>query len=277
VREHPGPGTELLTLDARRLSLSAAEDACRVLDRRLDAARRLSRGGVQMGDRRQRTQRGTDRGPDEETVLAAVRRGTLHRPADRSPAPFWTLLEHLGLRPRTAAARGLRERLQALERGGWLSRETIRGVPVWSLTSKGRRRLGAALRSTHPPQLPESPQHLAWRQARIAAEQEIGRFHDALALTLERAREMLAEAELQEGRGPSSDDWLALGRKLQGDCRRLGSAWHCLHEWREPDDASADLDRGLGRTAGKSASSGSARLRALRAGRRNIRLWDEPD
>jgi hypothetical protein len=29
---------------------------------------------------------------------------------------------------------------------------------------------------------------------------------------------------------------------LEHDCRRMAVAIHCLHEWREPDDARPDID-----------------------------------
>jgi hypothetical protein len=68
---------------------------------------------------------------------------------------------------------------------------------------------------------------------------------------------MLASAG---GAAPPSGAWLELGRRLAEDCRRLGSAWHCLHEWPEPDEEAAAL-------GGEEA----ARLAALR----NVRLWRE--
>ncbi len=72
--------------------------------------------------------------------------------------------------------------------------------------------------------------------------------------------------------GASADEWLVLGRRLSFECRRLASARYCLHEWPEPDDAERDADD-IGAGAGAPAPPW---LRALRAGRRNVRLWREP-
>ncbi len=62
---------------------------------------------------------------------------------------------------------------------------------------------------------------------------------------------------------------------LRGDCRRLGSACHCLHEWPEPDDDRADLDSLSEDGEPELPDRERSRRRALRAGRRNIRLWRE--
>lgn len=44
---------------------------------------------------------------------------------------------------------------------------------------------------------------------------------------------------LQPGR---SDAWFSIAERLQAACWRVGSATHCLREWREPDDARVDVD-----------------------------------
>ena len=92
-----------------------------------------------------------------------------------------------------------------------------------------------------------------------------------LAADLARAESMLAALE-GAGEAPHSDVWLALGRTLQSGCRRIGSAWHCLHEWPEPGDEHADRDGPL-----PGDPEPQPALRALRAGRRNVNLWPEPD
>jgi len=210
------------------------------------------------------------RGPSDELVLMAVRRAALHAGGAHGAAPLRAVLAHLAIPRRTAAARALGARLAELERTRELARRTAHGVPVWALTAAGERRLAAARRAGRSPALPEAPQHLAWRRARVAAGQELGRFTAQLAAALEEADALLGA--LGGDSAPHSDQWSALGRRLLGDCRRLGSAWHCLHEWPEPDDARADRD---GPQPGEPCVPTA--LRALRAGRRNVALWDEPD
>ncbi len=39
-----------------------------------------------------------------------------------------------------------------------------------------------------------------------------------------------------------SDRWFELAARLSDECKRLGSARHCIFEWPEPDDASRDAD-----------------------------------
>ena len=74
---------------------------------------------------------------------------------------------------------------------------------------------------------------------------------------------------------PHSDAWLELGEDLRRDSRRLASAVHCLHEWSEPPDTRADLDERAEPADETLDPALAARRRARRAGRRNIRLWDE--
>jgi hypothetical protein len=230
-----------------------------------------------MQERERGNPHGAGAAPAPEVVLAGVARAVLHRPGRGRGTPFWTLLEHLAITRRSATARSLRASLAALEQGGLLTRHSEHGVPVWALTAAGERRLGRALRSADPPSLPEAPQHLAWRRARLAAGEELGRFLGGLSESLARAEQMLAGAQPGAGEAPCSDDWFELGRRLLGDCRRLGSAWHCLHEWPEPEDSRADLDTAPAGEDEDASRAVQARNRALRAGRRNTRLWSEPD
>jgi hypothetical protein len=191
--------------------------------------------------------------PSAQLVLAAVRRAVRHRVPAPGPAPLWLLREHLAIQPRSSGGRVLRRRLEQLEQRGLLARGTEHGLPVWSPTASGE----AALSSTAARSLPESPRRRDRRRARLAAAQELPRFRARLS-------EALAEAErmLEDAPGAPSGAWIELGRRLAGDCRRLGSAWHCLHEWPEPDDDAPAL-----------APERAARLAALR----NVRLWREED
>ncbi|MEA2214542.1 MAG: hypothetical protein QOK19_103 [Solirubrobacteraceae bacterium] len=206
---------------------------------------------------------------DDQLILAAVRRAGLHGGAAHRGAPLRAVLAHLGITRRTTSARAVRRRLEELEQRGAVRRSRVHGVAVWGLAPAGTRRLAAAERAGRGPVLGESPQHLAWRRGRLAAGQELARFAARLDAGLAEAEEMLATLPAGAGAAPHSDRWFALGHRLLGDCRRLGSAWHCLHEWPEPSDERADRDEpGPGEPPA---------LRALRAGRRNVTLWAEPD
>jgi hypothetical protein len=206
---------------------------------------------------------------DDELVLAAVRRAVLHGRAGDAGASLRAVLAHLSIARRTARARAASERLDDLARRGALQRARRHSVPVWKLAPAGARRLTAAQCAGRAPVLGESPQHLAWRHARAAAGQELARFAARLDADLAEAGEMLAALTDGSGAAPHSDQWFALARRLLGDCRRLGSAWHCLHEWPEPCDERADRD--------EPREGEPAELRALRAGRRNVTLWADPD
>jgi hypothetical protein len=208
--------------------------------------------------------------PSDELVLAAIERAARHQAHDRSAVPVWAILEHLGLRARSAPARHVRARLDALHAAGSLACARRHGVPTWALTGAGRRRLRRASRAGELPALPESPQHRAWRNARTAAAQELERFRRLVREHLERG-----EALLDADPPPHSDAWLELAEELQRACRRLASASHCEYEWAEPDDARADIDEHV-EPADRRLEPARRRLtRARRAGRRNILLWDE--
>lgn len=215
--------------------------------------------------------------PDDPLVLAAVQRAALHRGEASFAAPIWSILAHLAITRRSGAARHVRGRLSALTDACELSSARHHGVTVWSLTRQGEERLRRIRGAGELPALPESPQHEAWRNARAAAGEEIGRFR-------QRLRELVDEtaASLSAEPAPGSDAWLELGEELRGACRLLGSATHCLYEWEEPDEAVADIERhdaplaaGGPRSEAGLDRRALARRRALRAGRRNIVLWRE--
>jgi hypothetical protein len=192
--------------------------------------------------------------PSWELVLAAVSRAVRHRVPVPGPAPLWLLREHLAIRSRSRAARALRRRLDELGRRGLIDAGAEHGVPVWWPTAAGEELARGGIAA-----LPESPRRRDWRRARLAAAQELPRFQSRLQASLGDAEAMLAATG---GSAPSSSAWLELGGRLAADCRRLGSAWHCLHEWPEPDDEAAGP-----------APEQAARLAALR----NVRLWREED
>jgi DNA-binding XRE family transcriptional regulator len=219
-------------------------------------------------------------------VLAAIDRAERHsgRGRDTQAVPVWSVLKHLDVASRTKRAREVRVRLDGLVVAGSLECGRRHGVPVWALTSRGRRRLSRARRAGRVPVLPESPQHRAWREARGLAGQRIGEFRLGVMEAVEHAQELLdvptPGAPVLEGpdvaRGPGSDEWFELGEELRRACRRLGSASYCLWEWREPEDARADVDDYSGRCDRALAPKERAERRARRPGRRNTSLWDAP-
>jgi len=208
--------------------------------------------------------------PSDAQVLAAVERAARHHPRDILAVPAWAILGHLGIRQRSPGAREVRSRLEALCAQGSLARTRRHGVPVWELTDLGRRGMRRARASGEQRLLPESPQHRAWQVARTSAAQEIERFRAELGTRLAHA-EMLLDAQ----EPPPSDAWLEIAEQLGWACRRLASASYCMREWREPDDARADIDERLGPHDERLAPRERARRRARRGGRRNIGLWDE--
>jgi hypothetical protein len=198
----------------------------------------------------------------DELVLAAVERAVRHHAKGSSAVPAWEVYDHLGLSKRSGAARRVRALLDSLEAAGSLERSRRHGVPLWALTSTGRRRLQRARWAGTVPELPESPQHRAWRGARASAAQEIERFRQSLRDHLEQGL-LLLDADPPA----DSDAWFLLGWRLCPVCSRLGSAVHCLREWPEPDDAHADIDHDALPEVGAS----------YRAGRRNVRYWNSAE
>jgi hypothetical protein len=201
-------------------------------------------------------------------VLAAVQRAALHRPGAGTQVPIHAILDHLEVSRRSATARLVRSRLEGLVEDGALTAARRHGVPAWELTRVGALRVADAVDRGSLPALPEAPQHRLWRRARTAARLEIERFRSTLARDLADARTMLGE-----GARPDSDAWFELGERLSRDCRLLGSAQHCLHEWREPPDDRADTDEGLEPDEQDLHGFEQARRVARRRGRRNIGLW----
>jgi hypothetical protein len=166
-------------------------------------------------------------------------------------------------------ARRVRSQLDALEAGGFLERSRRHGVQVWALTHSGRQRLRHAHLAGSVPQLPESPQHRAWNNARTAAAQEIDRVRQSLRQSLGDAISLL-DAE------PSadSDAWFELCERLHRATWRVGSASYCLREWVEPGDERADNDDHHGPSDDQLAPDQQRRYQVRRHGRRNIRLWE---
>jgi hypothetical protein len=207
--------------------------------------------------------------PSDELVLAALERAACHQARDSPAVPAWAIYEHLALPRRSAATRHVGSRLPGLRAAGWLERSRRHGVDTWALTSAGEEHLRRARHAGELAQLPESPQHTAWRLARTTAEEEIDRFRGDLGGRLRQAT-LLLEADPPA----HSDAWFALAEELGRACQRLASASHCLFEWAEPSDARADVDERLDPADQTLEPAERARWRARRAGRRNVRLWD---
>jgi hypothetical protein len=195
------------------------------------------------------------------TVLAAIDRAERHR--GRPGVPVWLIFEHLGIPRRSRRAR---VQLQALVRDGAIEQRRAHGVDVWTLAPSGRRRLRAVGRVD----LPESPQHCQWRNARTLAAQEIERFRAAMS-------ELVTDANALLGETPGSDAWFELADRLHSAARRLGSATYCLNEWMEPDDNRADIDEHISPADLALDPRERQRRQACRAGRRNTRLWSDAD
>jgi hypothetical protein len=140
------------------------------------------------------------------TVLAAIDRAERHR--GRPGVPVWLIFEHLGI-PRRS--RRVRAQLQALVQAGAIEQRRAHGVEIWALAPRGRRRLQGVGRVD----LPKSPQHCQWRNARTLATQEIERFRAAM-------RDAVTEAGALLGGTPGSEQpqcplpWATDGRPQSG-------------------------------------------------------------
>ncbi len=117
-------------------------------------------------------------------------------------------------------------------------------------------------------ELPESPQHAAWRTARSLARQEIEHFTSA-------ARSALTDALalIDTGRPARSDALFEAADRLDFVVSRLGSASHCLYEWAEPSDDRADIDREDDPADATIDPERLGAVRARRRGRRNVTRW----
>ncbi|HEX5225107.1 MAG TPA: hypothetical protein VFW29_08260, partial [Solirubrobacteraceae bacterium] len=179
---------------------------------------------------------------------AALARAERHRGGQAAAVPLWAILDQLALPRRSHAAREAARLLVQLEAGGAIRSERRHGATLWKIAPPGSALLRRA--PADALELPESPQHRAWRDARTLARGEIERFRAAMRDSLREAEALLRAPRPQH----RSEDWFALAERLRRRAWTLGSATHCLYEWAEPDDAAADLD-----------PHGS--------GRRNVTLW----
>jgi hypothetical protein len=208
--------------------------------------------------------------PSDELVLAALQRAAVHRGRDTRAVPIWEIFEHLDVSMRSTGARHVRVRLDVMHAAGWIALSRHHGTQTWELTRAGERQLRTERRAGRVAQLPESPQHRAWRDAQRTAALEIDRFRRELRVGLS------AAADLLDADPPASSDAVfQLGERMQRACWRLASASYCLREWVEPDDAHADLDTHVDPLDARFAAEEQARRRTRRVGRRNLRLWED--
>jgi hypothetical protein len=168
-------------------------------------------------------------------ILSAIHRAERH---GRAEGVLWRRIrEHMGVVGGASTTRALRVQVEALAAVGQVGVSQRYGSKVWGLTGKGRRRLARARRAGRVPALPEAPQHQAWRHEHKQASERIDALRGELCDALAQAKVIL---ECDE----SAAAWFAFSRSLRARCVELGWAIHCLYEWAEPDDASADVDRG---------------------------------
>ncbi|HWM63416.1 MAG TPA: hypothetical protein VNP96_05435 [Solirubrobacterales bacterium] len=186
-------------------------------------------------------------------ILAATERAERHEQAD----DVWVvyLTEHLGFEACPDTNRSLLPRLEALHRAGLLTSRERRGEPYFGLTTVGRERLATHREAGDIGELPESPQHRAWRLARVKAALRIEEFQRELVAALEDADRLINKYR------PTtlSKDWFELSERLRCTTWRVGSALYCLAEWVEPDDNIPDVDETPG----------------PRPGRRRTAAWDQ--
>src|ERR1019366_1013991 len=138
------------------------------------------------------------------------------------------------------------------------------------LSNAARKRLAAWQRAGKVPDLPESPQHRTWRMARTYAAENIDRLRSEVSVDLDRGAALLAR-----GRRARSDAWFELKEHLSRRLWRLGSVTHCLYEWDEPDDTTADIDDREDPGDEQLSPDAPRRLHWLRNGRRkpDTRGW----
>jgi hypothetical protein len=171
-------------------------------------------------------------------LLAAIHRAEVHDQHD--DASRADIAAHLGFVHNSWTTRRLQPQIDALRSAGRLRDVRRNGLDLLALTATGRRALEKA-QSADAVILAESPQHRKWRHSRTMAGDRIDGFREAL-------RTSIAEVgALLDAQQTPSEAWFEFGKRLSAECKRLGSATHCLFEWAEPDDARADVDEVLGR------------------------------
>jgi hypothetical protein len=186
--------------------------------------------------------------PPDLVILAAVERAARHERSDEVSTA--SVIEHLGLVPEQGIIGPLRHRLDNLRNDGDLTRAARDGGESWLLTSEGRELLDKRYEAGEVGELPESPQHRSWREARVQAALRVEGFEGELGTLLEEAKDLLEGTPR-----PHSSKWFAFSERLSPAAWRLGSAVHCFQEWLEPDDDFPDVDENPGPSPGRRAVS----------------------
>ncbi|HWA53293.1 MAG TPA: hypothetical protein VG816_03895 [Solirubrobacterales bacterium] len=186
--------------------------------------------------------------PPAIIILAALERAARHARSDEVATT--TVVEHLGFDPTEKTNRLLHHRLNGLRDAGSLTRLARGGSDSWVLTSEGREELDRGYEAEEVGELPEAPQHRAWREARVKAAVRLEGFKDEMGTLLEEAT-----ALLDQPHPPHSSEWVAMSRRLSPAAWRVGSATHCLYEWVEPEDDFPDVDEAPGPKPGRRAIS----------------------
>jgi hypothetical protein len=209
----------------------------------------------------------------DELVLAAVDCAQCHDEHGREDVALAQIVAHLGFVRTGWTTRQLRPRLDALITNGLLVAGRRQGFDVWSLTDAGRAHLEAARQTGPIRELPESPQHRAWRHVRASAAEVVEPLRASARAGAEEALGLLDARQRVR-----SDAWLLLAARLGKVYRQLGLATHCVYEWLEPDDAHADIDDYKDPADQQLDRDAHGRLRSLRRYRRsqgNLHLDDE--
>jgi hypothetical protein len=177
--------------------------------------------------------------PSDDLILAALERAELHDGRPDDPAVLYAaVVDHLGLKMGSSTGYWFRPRFRALVDVGLVTSAKRNGLIVHALTGAARQRLRSARAADRLGELPESPQHRRWREARAEAAERIGGYR-------EQARSLLDEgAALLTNDAADSEAWFALAKSLGRACEYMGAATHCLNEWAEPSDDAADVDDG---------------------------------
>jgi hypothetical protein len=174
--------------------------------------------------------------PSEDLLLAAIDRAYRHRRRAENPGVrLASVKEHLGLAAGSASTRRLRPVWDGLHAASLIEPSEPRSQGLWRLTSAGVERLQAA-RQSGALELPESPQHRDWREARSTASEQIAGFRDELRAALADTADLLVIEPPAD-----SASWREAGERLQKACSRVGWAVYCLRQWAEPDDSRADI------------------------------------
>ena len=150
------------------------------------------------------------------TVLAAIDRAERHR--GRLGIPVWLIFEHLGI-PRRA--RRVRAQTQSPLQDGAIEQRRAHGVDIWALAPNGRRRLQGAGRVD----LPESPQHRDWRNARRSPRR---RSSDSAARRMTRSSRRVRYSTTRRAPMPGSS-WPSGFNAPHGDSGRRPTA--CTSGW----------------------------------------------